>query len=281
MAAVAGEVSPPAASFQEEIAERVNAERAACRSAGCPLAPLKLLPQLSAVADAHSRAMAYDDFFSHCNIATGRGTWERLRHAGYGYSSAGENLASGGSTPAAAMAQWMRSPEHRANILSADYRELGVGYYRQDDDLANVDRDGNGDCDCRDRGETCRGEALTHYWTQLFGRRDDFHPLVIAGERHATAGAAVEVYLYGPPGAARMRLRNDGGSWSVWQPFAPRVSWTLAAGDGRRTVFSEVVAAGAIHRACDRIWLTGAGPPEKSDEPVACEDDGTFRAGEP
>ena len=170
---------------------------------------------------------------------------------------------------------------HRANLLSAEYRELGVGYFRQDNDLGNVDRDANGDCDCRDRGETCRGEALTHYWTQLFGRRDDVHPLVIAGERHATASAAVEVYLHGPPGAERMRLRNDGGSWSAWQPFAPRVSWTLAGGDGRRTVFSEIVAAGTIHRACDRIWLTGAGSPAKSDEPVACEDDGTFRAGEP
>ena len=160
-------------------------------------------------------------------------------------------------------------------------KKLTIGYFRQDDDLGNVDRDGNGDCDCRDRGETCRGEALTHYWTQLFGRRDDFHPLVIAGERHATASAAVELYLYAPAWAREMRLRNDGETWSAWRPFAPRVSWTLAAGDGPRTVFSEVGATESIHRACDRIWLTGAGPPEESAEPVACEDDGTFRAGEP
>lgn len=285
MAAVAGEVSPPAASFQEEVAERVNAERAACRGRECPLPPLKLLPLLSAVADGHSRAMARGDFFSHCDFPSGLDPWGRLKRAGYGYSSAGENLAGGGSAPAAAMAHWMSSLEHRANILSTDYRELGVGYYRQDNDLANVDRDGNGDCDCRDRGETCRGEALTHYWTQLFGRRDDFHPLVLAGERHATASAAVELYLYAPARAREMRLRNDGETWSAWRPFAPRAAWVLAAGDGLRTVFVEVRAearAGTeVQRACDYIWRTGAGAIARSRERVECGADGTWRPIEP
>jgi hypothetical protein len=225
--------------------------------------------------------MARDDFFSHCAFPTGLQLPDRLQRAGYDYSAAAENLAGGAGTPAAAMAQWMQSPPHRFHLLSPEYRELGVGYFRQDGDLGNVDRDANGDCDCRDRGETCRGEALTHYWTQLFGRRDDVYPLVIAGERQETASAVVEVYVHGPPGADRMRLRNDGESWSAWQPFAPRVSWALAAGDGRRTVYSEVVAGGAIHRACDRIWRTGAGPAAKAGAEVACEDDGTFRAGEP
>lgn len=259
----------------------MNAERAACSGAGCPLPPLKLVPVLSEAANRHSRAMALSDFFSHCDLPTGRQLPDRLQRAGYGYSAAAENLAGGGSTPAAAMAQWLQSPQHRFHLLNPEYRELGVGYFRQDDDLDNVDRDANGDCDCRDRGETCRGEALTHYWTQLFGRRDDVHLLVIAGERHATASAAVEVYLHGPPGAERMRLRNDGGSWSAWQPFAPRVSWVLGVGDGRRTVYSEVGAGGAIFRACDQIWRTGAGSAAKSSESVACEADGTFRAGEP
>ncbi len=190
------------------------------------------------------------------------------------------------------MAQWMKSPGHRANILSADYRELGVGYFRQDNDLANVDRDGNGDCDCRDRGETCRGEALTHYWTQLFGRREEFHPLVIAGERHATASAAVELYLYAPARAREMRLRNDGETWSAWRPFAPRAAWVLAAGDGLRTVFAEVRAevrrsaaearAGTeVQRACDHIWRTGAGAIARSRERVECDADGTWRPVEP
>ena len=36
-------LAPPVASFEEEVAERVNAERAACSRAGCPLPPLKLV----------------------------------------------------------------------------------------------------------------------------------------------------------------------------------------------------------------------------------------------
>ena len=104
---------------------------------------------------------------------------------------------------------------------------------------------------------------------------------MIAGERHATTRATVELYLHGAPGAEQMRLRNDSGPWSPWRTFAPRIVWTLAAGDGHRTVYAEVRAGGAIHLACDSIWQSGAGPPANSSEPVACEDDGTFRAGEP
>ncbi len=277
-----GETSPaPPPSFQEEVVELVNAERAACRGSGCPAPPLKLLPLLSEVADRHSRSMASDDFFSHCDFPTEREPWERMKRAGYGYSAAAENLAGGSSTPAAAVAQWKSSPPHRANMLGLAFRETGVGYFRQDNDLDDVDRDLNGDCDCRDRGETCRGEALTHYWTQLFGSREEVYPLVIAGERHATQSATVELYLHEAPTAVEMRLRNDGEAWSAWRPFQSRVVWELAAGAGRRTVFTEVragtKAATVIHRACDHIWQTGGGVPTKSTDPLDCGDDGTFR----
>ena len=39
----------------------------------------------------------------------------------------GENIAAGSSTPEATMNQWMNSPGHRANILTARYTTLGVG----------------------------------------------------------------------------------------------------------------------------------------------------------
>ncbi len=42
----------------------------------------------------------------------------------------GENLAWGTdslSSPGAIMAAWMASPGHRTNILTADYREIGIG----------------------------------------------------------------------------------------------------------------------------------------------------------
>jgi uncharacterized protein YkwD len=59
---------------------------------------------------------------------------DRILQAGYadpdGAWQIGENLAWGtgtAATPAAIMNAWMNSPEHRANILQGDYRELGVG----------------------------------------------------------------------------------------------------------------------------------------------------------
>jgi uncharacterized protein YkwD len=44
--------------------------------------------------------------------------------------SFGENLAAGTrelTTPLATVIGWFWSPEHRANMLSSDYRESGIG----------------------------------------------------------------------------------------------------------------------------------------------------------
>ncbi|MEO7794680.1 MAG: CAP domain-containing protein [Thermoanaerobaculia bacterium] len=271
--------APPG--FEEQVAELVNRERVGCSARGCPLPPLKLVGVLSGVARAHSRSMAELDYFSHCDRATRRDPFERLLAAGYSYRAAAENIAGGGDSPAAAMAQWMASRPHRANILASDFRELGVGYFLQTGDAANVDWDANGDCDCADRGESCRGPALTDYWTELFGRRDSHYPLVIAGERPTAPSASVELYLYAPARAGSMRLRNDGGSWSPWQAYSPSTVWRLGDGDGLRTVFSEVSADGMIHRACDTIQRTGSGFRAAALESVVCDVDGTFREAAP
>ncbi|WP_366508723.1 CAP domain-containing protein [uncultured Succiniclasticum sp.] len=42
------------------------------------------------------------------------------------------------------VAQCMRLPRHRANILNKDFKELGVGYCRKE------------------------GTEFTHYWIQMF-----------------------------------------------------------------------------------------------------------------
>jgi uncharacterized protein YkwD len=39
----------------------------------------------------------------------------------------GENIALGQLTVDEVMDSWMKSPEHRENILDRDYRDLGVG----------------------------------------------------------------------------------------------------------------------------------------------------------
>ena len=95
------------------------------------LVPLKLNPRLTASAAEHSSEMAADGYFEHTS-ADGTAFWKRIDHwypqSGYHYWSVGENLlwSSPQVDPAGALKLWMDSPEHRANILTARWREIGV-----------------------------------------------------------------------------------------------------------------------------------------------------------
>lgn len=50
-----------------------------------------------------------------------------------GLSLVGENVAFGYSKAGAVLKAWMASPGHRANILDARYRQLGVGARKSDE----------------------------------------------------------------------------------------------------------------------------------------------------
>jgi uncharacterized protein YkwD len=89
---------------------------------------------LAQAAQAHSEDMAQNDYFDH--VSPGGATpLARMRSAGYIYSSrigyeVGENIGWGTlwlATPRAMVAAWMASPEHRANILDAGYRDTAIG----------------------------------------------------------------------------------------------------------------------------------------------------------
>ncbi len=97
------------------------------------LGPLKLNRRLSAAATAHAADMDARNYFSHDSLDGGSFV-DRIRRAGYlsGARSwkVGENLAWGSherSTPGAITQSWMKSPGHRANILSSSFREIGIG----------------------------------------------------------------------------------------------------------------------------------------------------------
>ena len=75
-------------------------------------------------------------YFAH-NGADGS-PLSRIRRARYipryGFWTVGENLAYGSgrmSTPGAIMKAWMNSPEHKANILTRGYKEIGIGILPQ------------------------------------------------------------------------------------------------------------------------------------------------------
>jgi uncharacterized protein YkwD len=90
-------------------------------------------PDLDAAAAAHTQDMVARDYFGHVG-STGVGLLDRVVGAGYAalgdVLGLGENIAAGGgplATPNATVAQWMGSPEHRANILDASFTDTGVG----------------------------------------------------------------------------------------------------------------------------------------------------------
>ncbi len=103
----------------------VNNER---RAAG--LVPLSIAPELMAAAQEHSWDMALSGLISHTG-SDGRGAAQRMRDSGYPWRRCGENIAVGQTTPEEALAFWMNSPPHRANMLDPGMRELGVGHVQQ------------------------------------------------------------------------------------------------------------------------------------------------------
>lgn len=108
---------------EQAIVDQTNAER---KKANLP--PLIVHPTLMTMAREQSKLMAEARTLSH--QVNGRSFEIRLRDSKYISRGAGENCAEGAGTPKEAVADWMQSPGHKANILNADYREIGVGLVR-------------------------------------------------------------------------------------------------------------------------------------------------------
>jgi len=127
-----------------------------------PVPPLAWNDALYKAAYEHTYDMVMNDFVSH----DGSGTeydWtaavndlaystvaDRVEQNGYtGWVAVGENIAAGTSTDTVekALEQLMASPGHCANIMSPDYKEVGMAHLYSD--------------------TTTYG----HYWTQVFGAR--------------------------------------------------------------------------------------------------------------
>ncbi len=70
--------------------------------------------------------MIANNYFDHDDPTDGTPPWEWFKTAGYNYTFAGENLAMNFSEAEQAMTAWLDSPTHKANILNANYNEIGV-----------------------------------------------------------------------------------------------------------------------------------------------------------
>jgi uncharacterized protein YkwD len=96
------------------------------------LRPLRYNSRLRAAAVFHSRDMGRKGYFEHDSIS-GTPFWRRIERfypsRGFRSWTVGENLFWASETYGAAVAvrEWMQSPPHRQNILSRDWREVGIG----------------------------------------------------------------------------------------------------------------------------------------------------------
>lgn len=121
------------AAYEKEVIRLVNEIRA---QNGLP--SLTYDWQLGRVARYKSQDMKSNRYFAHTSPVYGTPA-QMIRSFGISYRSMGENIAKGQRTPKAVVDGWMNSPGHRANILSASFTHIGVGYV-----------------------------ADGHYWTQMF-----------------------------------------------------------------------------------------------------------------
>jgi uncharacterized protein YkwD len=246
--------------FEAQVVQLVNQERAKHS-----LPPLKVLSTLTAAARHHAMDMAVDGYFDHSSKDPAGsdhkvvcGTFDRISLWYTGWSGAGENIAAGYNSPQQVMDAWMSSDGHRGNILNPTFTEFGVGYFS-----------GAG--------------KFPAYWVQDFGVRSDVTPMILAGESAATTTREIGIYVHGA--WSQIRLRNDQGSWSDWQPFANRFDWTINDGRGEHYVAAELRSGSTVRTSCDTIMLdvpaVAAGmldapqklymPAIRSDPPISCE----------
>ncbi|MGX9217678.1 CAP domain-containing protein [Massilia varians] len=128
----------------------VNAARASARSCGnrqfAAAPPVTWNPQLGEAALSHSRDMAARRYFGH-KAKDGSMPADRATRAGYAWQRVGENIAFGQSTSDEAVAGWLDSPGHCANIMNPGFTEMGAAY-----------------------GVAAEKRSGIVYWTQVFGR---------------------------------------------------------------------------------------------------------------
>lgn len=109
-------------SLEENLLEWINKERTERR-----LPPLKLSPELRTVAIGHSKDMASRGRLTHLS-STGKSYLDRLVDSGLHFIEIGENVATSETYVGEFIHRgFMESPEHRDNILNANFDTVGIG----------------------------------------------------------------------------------------------------------------------------------------------------------
>lgn len=137
--------------FQSELLASINNARSTGLNCGgevmAPVCPVRWEGQLQAAANVHSVDMSTNNFFAHLSPTTGKTFRERLRDAGYFWTTGGENIAAGQTSASQVMSDWIGSPSHCKNLMQPAYRDVAV---------------------------SCKSNAAStynHYWTMNLGVR--------------------------------------------------------------------------------------------------------------
>ena len=90
------------------------------------LSKLKMNDRLAKAAADKAADMLKNQYFAHTS-PSGVTPWDWIKKAGYSYRYSGENLAVHFEEAEEVEKGWLVSPSHRANIVNANYTEIGVG----------------------------------------------------------------------------------------------------------------------------------------------------------
>lgn len=115
----------------QRVLDLVNQARATpryCGNRGFNAArPVRWNNSLAESARLHSEEMARYNYFSHSG-RDGSNPAQRVERAGYRYRATGENIAAGQLSAENAVAGWLKSPGHCANLMNPAFIDMGVGF---------------------------------------------------------------------------------------------------------------------------------------------------------
>jgi uncharacterized protein YkwD len=115
----------------QRVLDLVNQARATRRYCGNrafnAAQPVRWNDSLAEASRLHSEDMARYNYFSHSG-RDGSDPAQRVERAGYRYRTTGENIAGGQLKPEDAVAGWIKSPEHCANLMNPAFTEMGAAF---------------------------------------------------------------------------------------------------------------------------------------------------------
>jgi len=115
--------------FEVQFLTQVNKVRATPRVCGdkkFPAAPaLELNTKLTIASRKHSMDMSKNQFLEHVS-SNGDTLVERMQDVAYAWRAVGENIAHNQKSILAVIEDWLASPGHCRNLMSADYSQTGV-----------------------------------------------------------------------------------------------------------------------------------------------------------